>query len=107
MHLTTCRVIHRSNKNKKRTIYSLLINVRFDVFFIFLVSLLLSIVTSIVFLPTINCKINSSLKGVYLSISKLHSILAVANLRTHNNISEICYSGQISLQSAAVFYYYY
>ena len=35
-------------------------------------------------------------KGVYLPISKLHSILALVNLLAHNNIS------QISLQSAAV-----
>ena len=41
-------------------------------------------------------------KGVYLLISNLHSILAVANLHTHNNISQICYCGQVSLQSAAV-----
>ena len=41
-------------------------------------------------------------KGVYLPISKLHSILAVANLLAHNNTSQICYCGQISLQSAAV-----
>ena len=41
-------------------------------------------------------------KGVYLSISKLHSILAVANLLAHNNKSQICYCGQISLQSATV-----
>ena len=41
-------------------------------------------------------------KGVYLPISKLHSILAVANLLAHNNISQICYCGQISLQSTAV-----
>ena len=39
-------------------------------------------------------------KCVYLPISKLHSILAVANLLAHNNI--ICYCGQITLQSAAV-----
>ena len=37
-----------------------------------------------------------------LAISKLHSILAIANLLVHNNISQICYCGQISLQSAAV-----
>ena len=36
------------------------------------------------------------------AIWKLHSILAVANLLAHNNISQICYCGQISLQSAAV-----
>ena len=47
-------------------------------------------------------KINETPKGVYLPISKLHSILAVANLLAHNNISQICYCGQISLQSAAV-----
>ena len=41
-------------------------------------------------------------KGVYLPISKLHSILAAANLLAHNNKSQICYCGQISLQSAAV-----
>ena len=41
-------------------------------------------------------------KGAYLPISKLHSILAVANLLAHNNKSQICYCGQISLQSAAV-----
>ena len=40
--------------------------------------------------------------GGYLPISKLDSILAVANLLAHNNISQICYCGQISLQSAAV-----
>ena len=34
--------------------------------------------------------------------SKLHSILAVTNLFSHNNISQICYCDQISLQSAAV-----
>ena len=37
-----------------------------------------------------------------LAISKLHSILAVANLLVHNNKSQICYCGQISLLSAAV-----
>ena len=46
-------------------------------------------------------KINGTPKSVYLPISKLHSILAVANLLAHNNISQICYCGQISLQSAA------
>ena len=34
--------------------------------------------------------------------SKVHSILSEANLLTHNNKSQICYCGQISLQSAAV-----
>ena len=41
-------------------------------------------------------------KSAYLPISKLHSILAVTNLLAHNNISQICYCGQISIQSAAV-----
>ena len=34
---------------------------------------------------TVNRKINGTPKGVYLSISKLHSILAVANLLAYNN----------------------
>ena len=51
---------------------------------------------------TIASKINVTPKGVYLPISKLHSILAVANLLAHNNKSQICYCGQISLQNAAV-----
>ena len=50
----------------------------------------------------ISSKINVTPKGVYLPILKLHSILAVANLLAHNNKSQICYCGQISLQSAAV-----
>ena len=50
----------------------------------------------------ITSKINVTPKGVYLPISKLHSIIAVANLLAHNNKSQICYCGQISLQSAAV-----
>ena len=53
------------------------------------------------FRGTIASKINVTSKGVYLPISKLQSILA--NLLAHNNISQIYYSGQISLQSAAVF----
>ena len=35
---------------------------------------------------TINRKINGTSKGVYLPISKLHSILAVANLLPYNNL---------------------
>ena len=31
--------------------------------------------------------------GVFLPISKVSSILAVANLLAHNNISQICYCG--------------
>ena len=37
---------------------------------------------------TIASKINVTPKGVYLPISKKHSILAVANLLAHNNISQ-------------------
>ena len=51
---------------------------------------------------TIASKINVTLKGEHLPITKLHSILAVANLLAHNKISLICYCGRISLQSAAV-----
>ena len=47
-------------------------------------------------------KINGTPKGVSLPISKPHSILAVANLLAHNNIIQICYYGQILLQSAAI-----
>ena len=50
---------------------------------------------------TLASKINGTPKGVYLPISKLHSILAVANLLAHNNTNQICYCGQISLQSYA------
>ena len=47
-------------------------------------------------------KINVTPKGVYSLISKLHSILVEANSLANNNKSQICYCGQISLQSAAV-----
>ena len=40
-----------------------------------------------VYIGKIASKINVTPKGVYLPISKLHSILAVANLLAHNNIS--------------------
>ena len=36
---------------------------------------------------TINSKINGTAKGVYLRISKLHSILVITNLLPHNNIT--------------------
>ena len=36
---------------------------------------------------TINSKINGTPKGVYLPISKIHSILVVTNLLAHNNIT--------------------
>ena len=53
-------------------------------------------------LGTIGSKINVTPKNIYLPTSKLHSSSAVANLLAHNNKSQICYCGQISLQSAAV-----
>ena len=40
------------------------------------------------FIGTIASKINGTPKGVYFPISKLHSILAVANLLTHNNLKK-------------------
>ena len=40
---------------------------------------------------TIDSKINSTPKGVYLPISKLHSILVVANLFANNNLW-LCFS---------------
>ena len=49
---------------------------------------------------TIASKVNVASEGVYLPISKLYSILAIANLLAHyNNISQICYCGQILFQS--------
>ena len=48
-------------------------------------------------------KINVTPKGIYLLISKQNVILADANLLANNNISQICYCGEISLQSAAEF----
>ena len=47
-------------------------------------------------------KLNVALKGVYLRISKLRSILALAHLLAHNNINQICYFVQISLLNAEV-----
>ena len=44
---------------------------------------------------TINSKINRTLKSFYLLISKLHFILAVANLLAHNNIT-ISYYVQVN-----------
>ena len=38
-------------------------------------------------ISTVNSKINGTPKGVYLLISKLQSILAVANLLAHNSIA--------------------
>ena len=55
----------------------------------------LGIELCVYFIRTIASKIIVTPKGVYLPISKLHSILAVANLLAHNNKSQICYCGQI------------
>ena len=44
---------------------------------------------------TINNKINGTPKSVYLPISKVHLISAVANLLAHNNMT-ISYYGQIN-----------
>ena len=44
---------------------------------------------------TISSKINGTLKGIYSPISKLHSILSVAHLLAHNNIT-ISYYGQVN-----------
>ena len=49
---------------------------------------------------TIDSKIYVTPNGVYLTILKLHLILPVANLLSHNNSNLFC--GQNSLQSAAV-----
>ena len=49
----------------------------------------------IVLKSTINSKINGTPKGVYLPISKLHSILAIANLLAHNKLW-LCYYEQVN-----------
>ena len=57
------------------------------------------------YLCTITCKINVTPKDVYLPISKvyIHFILAESiYLPIIPNTSQICYCGQISLQSAVV-----
>ena len=43
---------------------------------------------------TVNSKINGTPKGVYLPISKLHSIYAIVNSLAHNNLW-LCYHGQL------------
>ena len=51
-----------------------------------------NVITSVPVHCTVHCtiasKINGTPKGIYLPISKLHLILAVANLLAHNNISQ-------------------
>ena len=46
---------------------------------------------------TINSKINGTPKGLYLPISKLHSILAIVNLLAHDSLW-LCYYGQVNSQ---------
>ena len=41
-------------------------------------------------------------KGIYVPISKLHSILAKTNLLVHNKICQICHCGLLSQPNAAV-----
>ena len=50
---------------------------------------------------TVNSKINGNRIGVYLRISKLHSILVVANLLEHNNIT-INYYMQVNSLKAKI-----
>ena len=53
---------------------------------------------------TITSRINGTPNGVYLHISKLHSIISEANLLLQNN-SLLCYYGQVNslrLKSSAV-----
>ena len=82
------------------------VEVRFSIYcFFFFVKQILNNIFFLslqLFICTIASKINVTLKGVYLPILKLNSILAVANLPTHRNISKISYCGQISIHSAAV-----
>ena len=54
---------------------------------------------------TVASKINVTPKCVYLPILKQHSILAVVNLLAHNNINQICYCGQISLECWLQFFW--
>ena len=56
-----------------------------------------------IYICTIASRINVIYpQGVYLPISNLLSIFALANLLAHNNINQICCCGQISSHSAAV-----
>ena len=49
-------------------------------------------------------KINVTPKGAYLPLSKLHSILAEANLLAHNNVSQIYHCGFFFLNSFCTLY---
>ena len=59
------------------------------------------LVTEVLVKCAIASKINFT-QRCFLAIPKVHSILAEANLRAHNNISQICYCGQILLQGVAL-----
>ena len=53
---------------------------------------------------TIASKINGTSKGVYLPVSKLHSILAIANLLAHNNtITEVKFITAVKFHYKVVF----
>ena len=47
----------------------------------------MKLATHVLAIGIINSKINGTPKGVHFPISKLHSILMVAKLLAHNNIS--------------------
>ena len=51
----------------------------------------------------INSKINGTPKGFYLTISKLHSILSVANLLAHNN-KTISYYMQVIIFGGTIYF---
>ena len=51
----------------------------------------------------INSKINGTPKGFYLPISKLHLILAIANLLAHNN-KWFCYYGQVKTFGGTIYF---
>ena len=55
---------------------------------------------------TINSKINGtpSSKGVYLPISKLHSILTVANLLAYNNNNRVVIMGKLTPLSGTIYF---
>ena len=52
---------------------------------------------------TFNSKINGTPKGVYLPISKLNSILALANLLEHNNLW-LCYYVQVNTFESTIYF---
>ena len=49
------------------------------------------------------CLLKRKQKCLLAPFEAIHSILPTANLLAHNNISQICYYSQISLQNGAAF----